>query len=103
MFKKKLLCLTLCVGLVLSFLTGCSSKTSESNDKDAKKKVESAYNELKNLSKTYEISNVMQAPNGNLCYVEICSNGVSYTEYPVDEDGIMVLLLFKTLIMLSIF
>lgn len=87
MSKKKLLCLTLCIGLVLSSLTGCSSDKAESNDADAKKKVESALDSLENLDKTYEVSNVMQAPDGNLCYVEICSNGASYTEYPVDADG----------------
>lgn len=87
MLKKRLLCVSLCLIIVLSSLVGCSSGTSTPNDSDAKKKVESALEKLKKLDKTYEISNVLQAPDGNLCYVEICSKGGSYTEYPVDSDG----------------
>lgn len=89
MTKKKLLCLALCVSTMFASLTGCSSTSTESktNDADAKKVVTTALENLKTLDKTYEVSNVMQAPDGNLCYVEICSDGVSYAEYPVDADG----------------
>lgn len=88
MIKKKLLCATLCVCTMLATLTGCSNgSSSTANDEDAKKKVDIAFNALQNMNSTYEVSTVMQAPDGNLCYVEICSDGASYTEYPVDSDG----------------
>lgn len=87
MKKKKLACLVLSVGVVLGTLVGGCSVSKSNNDNDAMKKVESAFDNLKKLDKTYEISNVMQAPDGNLCYVEICNKDASYTEYSVDKDG----------------
>lgn len=87
MKKKKLACLVLSVGVVLGTLVGGCSASKSNNDSDAMKKVESAFDNLKKLDKTYEISNVMQAPDGNLCYVEICNKDASYTEYSVDKDG----------------
>ena len=87
MKKKKLACLVLSVGVVLGTLVGGCSASKSNNDSDAMKKVESAFDNLKKLDKTYEISNVMQAPDGNLCYVEICNKDASYSEYSVDADG----------------
>lgn len=87
MKKKKLLCLALTFGVALGTLVGGCNVSKSNNDNDAMKKVESAFDNLKKLDKTYEISNVMQAPDGNLCYVEICNKDVSYTEYSVDKDG----------------
>lgn len=77
----------LLAGLLFGVFTSVKHNDTEKTDKDAQKKVEKAFENLKKFDKTYEVSNVMQAPDGNLCYVEICSNGVSYSEYPLDANG----------------
>lgn len=86
--NKKFLGLSLLIVGVVVVVTVFISLVFPASDIDskAKKTIESALEKLKNTDK-YQISNIMQAPDGNLCYVEICSNGSSYTEYPVDSDG----------------
>lgn len=93
MKSRGLACLVLCVSALLAvfvvfkFYSVMVYKPLWGNNWDAMKKVESAFDNLKKLNRTYEISNVMQAPDGNLCYVEICNKDASYTEYSVDKDG----------------
>lgn len=84
---KKLVCLALSMGVFATMLAGCSSGATITSSSTDKVKIEKALEELKNMGTMYQISNVMQAPDGDLCYVEIVDDGVSYTEYPVDEDG----------------
>lgn len=58
-----------------------------SNDKKALAKVTNALDNLKSLDKMYTISNIVQAPDGDMCYIEICDGDTNYTEYPIDKDG----------------
>lgn len=92
MRKKRLVSLSL-IGVTIALLVGGCTKSEKSDSSSSKNdskdmiKVETAFNNLKKLDGVYEISNVMQSPEGSLCYVEICNKGASYTEYSVDKDG----------------
>lgn len=90
--RRKLTTLTLAICLAGALITGCAGtstkevKTNEQSSKDWQK-VNKAFDKLKKMNSLYEISNVLQAPNGTFCYLEVCNKGASYTEYSVDKDG----------------
>ena len=69
----------LVAGVLCTFLTSCSTSNNQL--------IKNAVKNLENLQDDYQISNVLQAPEGSLCYVEIVNGDISYTEYPVDKDG----------------
>lgn len=86
--RKRLVSVMAVAMLGVSMLTGCTTATqSTKGDTEAQQKVEKAFDTLKNYDKSYQVSNVLQAPDGNLCYLEVVNKGASYTEYPVDSDG----------------
>ena len=84
---KKLVGILL-VGLMCLGLVGCGSNTNTNINTEDKQKVEQALEKLKNLQEGYMIATTLQAPDGNISYIEVVSpEGFSYTEYPVDGDG----------------
>lgn len=85
--NRKVLALLLLGALGVS---GCGSATSITGtvDKKALTEVKEALTKLEEKEEEgYQVSNVLQAPDGNLCYVELVKGEESYTEYPVDENG----------------
>lgn len=83
--KKKVASL-LVLGAVLGVsLVGCSS--GGSSDASAKKELQTALEKLQGYGDTYAVTNLLEAPDGDVSYLEVVSDGNSYTEYPVDTDG----------------
>ena len=85
--KKKLLCMVI-FGVSVG-LFGCgNSKEAKEIDSASLEKVKSAVTALKGSEDTYGVANTVQAPDGNISYLEVrTENGDSYTEYPIDSDG----------------
>lgn len=82
--KRKLVCALLCCSFMLG---GCTSgapakDVSQTDVKDLKK----ALAELKTHDE-YMVRTVMDAPDGDASYLEVVTDGGSYTEFPVDAEG----------------
>ena len=83
-----LLVLIACVSYNASSTSVASSKKYEVGDNDVKTKVKTALENLKNYDEGYYISNIMTYNNDAESYIEVVkSNGESYRELPVDEEG----------------
>ena len=75
--RKRIVYTMLAGVMVLPMLSGCKGEREE------------IYQAIANLEKLegYQITNVMQSPEGMMCYLEVVTENGSYTEYPVDEEG----------------
>lgn len=83
--KKKVASLLVLGAIMGVSLVGCSS--GGSSDASAKKELQSALEKLQGYGDTYAVTNLLEAPDGDVSYLEVVSDGNSYTEYPVDTDG----------------
>lgn len=85
--RKKIASLgLLSIALIGTCLTGCSSNKG-SVDNNAKQELQSALEKLQGYEEVYAVTNLLEAPDGDISYLEVVSDGNSYTEYPVDSDG----------------
>lgn len=85
---KRVLLVSLVLGcVVLLSLYGCTKEESSGVNKDAKQAIENGLKQLHEYSNTYLVATTHEAPDGVLNYIEIQSDGESYTEYPLDSDG----------------
>lgn len=84
----RLLCLSLVGGTIL---TGCSGMTPKDTSKVSKEDVEEIKTAIKELktNSDYLIQNTIESPDGTGSYLEVVHDGGSYTEYPVDEEGVV--------------
>lgn len=84
---KKLVGCLLVMGLCLG-LVGCGDNSKANVNTEDKQKIEAGLEKLKNLEQNYIITTTMQAPDGDVSYIEVqTTDGDSYTEYPIDGDG----------------
>lgn len=87
--KKKLFSLALGLVLVIS-LCACSKTTEtkeEALNQEYVQTVRDAATKLKTTFKDYVVTTGIEAPDGNMEYIEIQHDGCSYTEYSVDADN----------------
>ena len=87
---KKILIFGLWLTLVWG-ITGCSKDSTKTVDNsinnDALQSIKSGMNNLKSFSDTYIISNILEAPDGTVSYINVNSSNGNYIEYPVDKEG----------------
>ena len=82
---KRKLFLIVCVVFAIG-LCACSSNKGSINQ-EAKSAIENGLKQLSEMESTYLVATTHEAPDGVLNYIEIQSEGNSYTEYPLDSDG----------------
>lgn len=89
MFKKSLSC---ALGIVmLVSLSACSSTNSTTESASLNQEyvstVANAAQKLKDTYTDYIVSTTLEAPDGDMEYIEVQHGGENYTEYSVDSDG----------------
>ena len=85
-FMRKFMASLMIGGVLL--LAGCSNGTTTNQiNADDKKSIETALENLQGYEGAYAITNLLEAPDGTINYIEVCTGGASYTEYPCDEEG----------------
>ena len=82
---------SLVIGSLLIIIGGAIyfwGRSSSSNiDATSKKEIEDAVAKLESYEDAYAITNLMEAPDGILSYIEVVSGDNNYTEYPMDSEG----------------
>lgn len=91
--KKKVFSLALALVMCVS-MSACSKDDNKdtataSEINKAKEELSSAVDKLKAYESVYAISTMMEAPDGNMSYIEVVNDLGSYTEYPVNKDGVV--------------
>ncbi len=71
--------------LGVMLLSGCSADLQK--DTTHPKELNKAIEKLASSKKDYIVQTYLDAPDSELYYLEVCGDGYSYTEYPIDADG----------------